>query len=453
MIDEFHHAAALGYRRVLTYFRPRFMLGLTATPERMDGAELLTLCDDNLVFRADLAEGIAERRLVPFAYFGLKDSVDYKAIPWLSGRFDPEALSQALATQSHAEQALQGYLAHAPDGPRRGLWFCASIRHAEFMAAFLNERGVAAVAVHSEPGGQPRGASLRALEAGTIEAITTVDVFNEGVDVPDVNVVVLLRPTESRVVFLQQIGRGLRLPGISHKPRLVILDFIGNHHSFLARPQALFEMIGVRTGGRAAIGRLRDAELRAAAGVQRQYRGRADRSARAARARRGRGRDAGGRVAPVRRARAPADLAELGEAGVQVLAPARSFGSWWELLARPRLDALSRRRRACSRRGVTKLVALETSADRDVSSWSALRRWIEAGGVGGLSLARTPWRSRRCGRRGCCGEATRWGCACRLRPRIYLSSRPCSTRWRRRVRTRPGVALLSRGCQSGCGSN
>jgi len=387
VIDEFHHAAAVGYRRVLTHFKPRFLLGLTATPERSDGAELLTLCDDNVVFRADLTEAIAAGRLVPFAYHGLKDSVDYQAIPWRSGRFDPEALSRALATVSYAEQALRGYREHAPEGPRRGLWFCASIRHAEFMAAFLNERGVAAVAVHSEPGGQPRGASLRALEAGTIEAITTVDVFNEGVDVPDVNVVVLLRPTESRVVFLQQIGRGLRLPVHSYKPRLVILDFIGNHRSFLARPQALLGMIGVHTGGQAAIRRLLDGPIELPPGCSVDI----EVEIVDLLARLGRVESGDPTLAAVLRLRDELGrrptLAELGQAGVQVGAPARGFGSWWELLARPELDALTSEeaRVFAARRG--ELVALETSTARGVGPWGLLRSWIDEGGVAGPIVA------------------------------------------------------------------
>lgn len=381
VIDEFHHAAALGYRRVLTYFRPRFLLGLTATPERADGAELLRLCDDNLVFRADLPEAIAAGRLVPFAYHGLKDSVDYQAIPWRSGRFDPELLSRALATRTHAEQALAGYLEHAPEGPRRGLWFCASIRHAEFMAGFLRERGIAAVAVHSEAGGAPRSESLRRLEAGEIEAIATVDVFNEGVDVPDVNVVVLLRPTESRVVFLQQIGRGLRLPVHSYKPRLVILDFIGNHRSFLARPQALLGMLGVHTGGTAAIRRLRDGDIGLPPGCS------VDLEVEVVEllARLGRVESGDPTLAAALRLRDELGrrptLAELGRAGVQVGAPARNFGSWWELLARPELGALSEEELRVLAARREELVAIETSAVREAGPWAALRRWIAAGGV------------------------------------------------------------------------
>ncbi len=387
VIDEFHHAAALGYRRVLGHFRPRFLLGLTATPERSDGASLLTLCDDNLVFRADLPEGIAAGRLVPFKYHGLKDSVDYQAIPWRSGRFDPEALSQALATRSHAEQAVRGYLERAPEGPRRGLWFCASIRHAEFMAEFLAARGITAAAVHSEPGGAGRAASLRALAAGTLEAITTVDVFNEGVDVPDVNVVVLLRPTESRVVFLQQIGRGLRLPECSHKPHLVILDFIGNHRSFLARPQALLDMIGVHMSGQAAIRRLRDGapELPPGCSVEIEVE-LIDMLARLGRVESGdptlaavlRLRDELGRRPTLR---------ELGRAGVQVGAPARGFGSWWELLAGPELDALTSEEARVFAARRDELVALETCAVRDVGAWGQLRGWIDGGGVAGPIVA------------------------------------------------------------------
>ena len=244
VIDEFHHAAALRLSPAPRILPAALHAGdHTATPERGDGAGLLHLCEDNLVFRADLARGIASARLVPFVYHGLKESVDYQAIPWCLGRFEPAALSAALATLTHAEQALAAYREHAPPSPRRGLWFCASIAHAQFMAVFLHDRGVRAVAVHSDPAG-PRGHSLRRLMAGEIEAITTVDALNQGIDVPDINVVVLLRPTESRVVFLQQIGRGLRLPERSHKPHLVILDFIGNHRSFLARPHVLLSLLG-----------------------------------------------------------------------------------------------------------------------------------------------------------------------------------------------------------------
>ncbi|MGE0708799.1 MAG: DEAD/DEAH box helicase family protein [Planctomycetota bacterium] len=246
VIDEFHHAAAATYRRILGHFEPRFLLGLTATPDRMDGASLLELCDGNLVFRAGVVEGIQRRLLAPLRYFGVKDSVDYQPIPWRSsGRFDPDALTEAVATEQRAAQALREYRRHAPAGLRRALAFCCSVPHADHMARYLREHGVEAVAVHSDKrSSAPRAESLRRLAAGTLEVICTVDVFNEGVDLPDVNVVLMLRPTESPIVFLQQLGRGLRLPRDSEKPYLTVVDFIGNHRSFLRKPQALLLLAG-----------------------------------------------------------------------------------------------------------------------------------------------------------------------------------------------------------------
>lgn len=379
VIDEFHHAAALGYRRVLGHFTPRFMLGITATPERGDGAELLALCEDRLIFRADLARGIESGRLVPFIYHGLKDAVDYLPIPWRSSRFDPVALGAALATVAHAERALEGYKMHAPPAPRRGLWFCASIAHAEFMASFLSERGVAAVAVHSEKGGAPRGPSLHALMAGELEAITTVDVFNEGIDVPDINVVVLLRPTESSVVFLQQLGRGLRLPERSSKPHLVILDFIGNHHSFLSRPRALFALLGVALAGEAAARRLRERDLQLPPGCSVHIETEViDLLTRMA------GERGGDQALAVFRrlrddlGRRPS-LRELAATGLQVGVVARTFGSWWDLLLRQ--DALHPDEQRMLAIWRDDLMALERARERSPAAWSALGAWLELGGV------------------------------------------------------------------------
>jgi len=244
VVDEFHHAAASSYRKLLAHFRPRFLLGLTATPDRMDGAALLDLCGDNLVARIGLVEGIQRQRLVPFAYHGVADSLDFATIPWRSGRFDAEELTARSNTQERAAQALREYRRHAPVGRRCALVFCCSVAHADFMAAYLSEHGVLAAAVHSQDSSAPRAASLRRLVAGKLEAICAVDVFNEGVDLPDVNVILMLRPTDSPIVFLQQLGRGLR-PGRSlNKPALTVVDFIGNHRSFLTKTQALAALSG-----------------------------------------------------------------------------------------------------------------------------------------------------------------------------------------------------------------
>src|SRR3569833_2345170 len=196
VVDEFHHAAAQTYRKILTHFQPRFMLGLTATPDRLDGRSLLELCDDNLVYRRDLIHGISRKLLVPFHYFGIKDAVDYEPIPWRSGRFDAVELTAAVATEQRAEQTLKEYLQHAPSSARRTLCFCCTTTHADFMRDFFRRHGIKAASVHSEATSDPRAASLRDLTSGALEVICAVDVFNEGLDLPDINTVLMLRPTE-----------------------------------------------------------------------------------------------------------------------------------------------------------------------------------------------------------------------------------------------------------------
>ena len=189
VVDEFHHAAAATYRKVLGHFRPRFLLALTATPERMDGRSLLDLCDDNLVYRRDLVHGISEKLLVPFHYFGVKDTVDFAPIPWRSGKFDATALTAAVATKERAERALEEYEKHAAPGVRRTLCFCCTVEHADYMAKFFREHGKKAQAVHSGPSSAARATCLRELVSGELEIVCAVDVFNEGLDVPEVNTV------------------------------------------------------------------------------------------------------------------------------------------------------------------------------------------------------------------------------------------------------------------------
>ncbi len=239
VIDEFHHAAAASYKKLIAYFEPAFLLGLTATPERTDGGDLLTLCQQNLVFRCDVGEGIRQELLSPFRYFGVPDDVDYTNIPWRNARFEEEALTAAVATQRRAQNALDQLRAR---GGRRTMGFCVSQQHAEFMAGFFEKHGLRAVAVHSGPTSSPRALSLERLNDGELDIIFAVDVFNEGVDLPNLDTVLMLRPTESRILFLQQLGRGLRrAPG---KERLTVIDYIGNHRTFLLKPQTLFGLGG-----------------------------------------------------------------------------------------------------------------------------------------------------------------------------------------------------------------
>ena len=239
VIDEFHHAAASTYRRVLAHFEPKFLLGLTATPERRDGADLLALCGDNLVFDCGLAEGIRRDELSPFHYWGIADVADYAPIPWRSGRFDPATLAAAIETRERAAKALHEWRDRG-GGPT--LAFCSSISHARFMKEFFMAEGVRSAAVYSNEDSDPRHKSVADLQSGAIEVLFAVDVFNEGVDIPEVETVLMLRPTDSPVIFLQQLGRGLRTT--EHKTALRVIDFVGNHHSFLTQPRTLLSLGG-----------------------------------------------------------------------------------------------------------------------------------------------------------------------------------------------------------------
>jgi superfamily II DNA or RNA helicase/SOS-response transcriptional repressor LexA len=239
IVDEFHHAAAPTYRQILAHFRPQFLLGLTATPERTDQSDILSLCDDNLVYTCNLFDGVDEELLCPFSYYGIYDeTVNYEAIPWRNSRFDPSSLSNKLATLARAKHALNQWREKAQ---QKTLAFCVSKKHADFMADRFQREGIRAVAVYGGSG-TDRSDALERLKQGELQVIFSVDLFNEGVDLPAIDTVMMLRPTESKVLFLQQLGRGLRMH--QQKERLVVLDFIGNHKGFLNKPQALFGVAG-----------------------------------------------------------------------------------------------------------------------------------------------------------------------------------------------------------------
>ena len=241
VVDEVHHAAAASYRKILDALGDAFVLGLTATPERADGADVVGLFDDFVAHRAGIGEGIALQRLVPFHYHGVKDTIDYAHIPWRNRRFDPEALTQAAETEARMQTLWRAWEAHPG---ARTLVFCCSVSHADFVRAWLRARGVDARAIHSGPGADERGETLDALAAGRVDAVCAVDVLNEGVDVPTVDRVIMLRPTESSVVFLQQLGRGLR--AADGKDALTVVDFVGNHKVFLERLRHLLSLGSTR---------------------------------------------------------------------------------------------------------------------------------------------------------------------------------------------------------------
>jgi superfamily II DNA or RNA helicase/diadenosine tetraphosphate (Ap4A) HIT family hydrolase len=236
VVDEFHHAAASTYRRLLDHFQPKFLLGLTATPERTDGGDLLGLCDENLVYRCDLIRGIEEELLSPFEYFGVPDEVDYSNIPWRSRRFDEAALTTAVSTHARAQNALEQL---RRVGAKRTLGFCCSQQHADFMAEYFREAGMRVACVHSGPDSDPRAKSLEALSTGELDIVFAVDMFNEGLDIPSIDTVLMLRPTESSILWLQQFGRGLRKS--PDKQRLKVVDYIGNHRTFLVKLRSMLQ--------------------------------------------------------------------------------------------------------------------------------------------------------------------------------------------------------------------
>lgn len=241
VFDEVHHATAPSWRRVLAALNPGFLLGLTATPDRADNADVLGLFDDHLAFEAGIPRGIEVERLVPFHYYGVRDTIDFTNIPWRNRRWDPEALSKAAATEARMQTMWRAWQAHPGT---RTLVFCCSVAHANFVKDWLKDHGVSTRAVYTGDGSDDRDTALAELDAGTLDALCAVDLFNEGVDVPALDRVVMLRPTESTLLFLQQLGRGLRVHPA--KERLTVLDFVGNHKVFARRLETLLRAGGER---------------------------------------------------------------------------------------------------------------------------------------------------------------------------------------------------------------
>src|SRR5690606_10385045 len=229
-IDEFHHAAAPTYKALLDHLLPRELLGLTATPERGDDEPILQWFGGRIAAELRLWDAIDQHRLVPFAYYGIADGADYRNVSWRRGRgYDPQELSQ-LVTGDHvlARRIIANALQTVPNPETmRALGFCVSVAHARFMAEQFNAANLPAVAVSAESSREERRQALQALAAGEIRIVFSVDLFNEGVDVPSVDTLLLLRPTDSPTVFLQQLGRGLRRE--PNKSVCTVLDFVGQH--------------------------------------------------------------------------------------------------------------------------------------------------------------------------------------------------------------------------------
>jgi superfamily II DNA or RNA helicase/DNA modification methylase len=223
VVDEVHHGQSPSYRDVLEYFEPHFMLGMTATPDRTDRKDIFELFDYNKVYEVPLQDAIERGFLVPYTYYGLTDDVDYSRIRYQNQRYRVDDLERHLIIPERNEAVLREYLEKGHGD--KSIGFCVSIIHAERMAEFFRENGVAAAAIHSAS--PSREALLKDFRENRLQVAFTVDLFNEGVDFPNVRVLLFLRPTESKTVFVQQLGRGLRL--CTGKDRVRVLDFIGNY--------------------------------------------------------------------------------------------------------------------------------------------------------------------------------------------------------------------------------
>lgn len=231
IVDEFHHAEASSYKKLFTDINPAQVVGLTATPERTDGVDEIwqEYFGGRIATELRLWEAMSQDLLAPFHYFGIGEDLDFSNLPWAGGKYDVSALSSLITSNTIRNQrVLKELNSKLPDlGKMKALVFCVSVDHAQQVAKDFSAAGVMTKSVTAST--ENRNLIIQELRTGQIQAITTVDVFNEGVDIPEVDTIVLLRPTESPVIFLQQIGRGLRRsPGKEH---VLVLDFIGAHRA------------------------------------------------------------------------------------------------------------------------------------------------------------------------------------------------------------------------------
>ena len=228
IVDEFHHAAAPTYRRLLGHLRPRVLLGLTATPERTDGESILHWFGDRIAVELRLWDALERQLLSPFHYFGLHDNTNLAQVRWTRGAYDRAQLEGVyIRDDARIAQILSELQRKVTDvRAMRALGFCVGIEHARYMARRFNDAGIPSLHVSADSTSAERDDALRKLKARDVNCLFAVDLFNEGVDVPEIDTVLFLRPTESATVFLQQLGRGLRRT--NEKDCLTVLDFIGN---------------------------------------------------------------------------------------------------------------------------------------------------------------------------------------------------------------------------------
>lgn len=232
VIDEAHRAGASSYQAIMAHFTPKFFLGMTATPNRTDGYDIFALFNHEIAYQITLQDALAEHMLVPFHYFGIADlTIDYE-------EKDDVSLFARLTSEErvrHITETIEEYTIDKEH--RRGLIFCNRNDEARILSGMFNERGYRTIALSGSNSDAERDKAIARLEAGELEYIFTVDIFNEGIDIPSVNQVIMLRKTESAIVFIQQLGRGLRLA--DDKECTLVLDFIGNYQRNFFVPVAL----------------------------------------------------------------------------------------------------------------------------------------------------------------------------------------------------------------------
>lgn len=231
VIDEFHHAEASSYKRLLSRFAAAEVLGLTATPERADGVDVRELFGGRTAYELRLWDALEQDLLCPFHYYAISDNTDLRDVEWTAGQYSPGALSNLYTGNDARTLLILKALREKVLDPTRmqALGFCVSVDHAKYMAEAFTARGLPSAAIVGTTDPDERRSLVERLKAGELRCIFTVDVFNEGVDIPSVDVVLMLRPTASSTVFIQQLGRGLRRS--PRKAVLIVLDFVGQHRA------------------------------------------------------------------------------------------------------------------------------------------------------------------------------------------------------------------------------
>lgn len=245
IVDEFHHAAAPSYTKLLTHVAPKELLGLTATPERTDGLSVVAWFDERVAAELRLWDAIDQHRLVPFTYYGIHDGLDLRDIPWRRGKgYDITELSN-LYTADHVwvQRVIREVINRIDNIHKmKALGFCVSVQHAQFMAQCFKNAGISAIAVWGDTPHTERRTAIKHLADGKIQILFSVDLFNEGVDVPAIDTLLLLRPTESATLFIQQLGRGLRKS--TNKSSCTVFDFVGTHRKEFRFDHRLSGLLG-----------------------------------------------------------------------------------------------------------------------------------------------------------------------------------------------------------------